>query len=122
MTPPELAAAVAEMPEQYRAIVLLAAWCGLRWGEVIELRRREVSAGCEVLTIARAVTHKGACRIDTPKSGKVRTVVIPPHIRSAVKHHLDGFAAGDGAEALLFPSARGCHMNNRAPESTSSQR
>ena len=112
LTVPELAAVAAELPK-HRALVLLAGWCGLRWGEVIELRRRDVSAGCEILTVARAVTHKGACRIDTPKSGKVRTVVIPPHIRDTVKHHLDSFVGDDG-EALLFPSARGCHLDNRA--------
>ena len=30
------------MPEQYRAMVLLAAWCALRFGELTELRRRDI--------------------------------------------------------------------------------
>ena len=39
-----------KLPDRYRVLVLLAAWCGLRWGEVIELRRRDVGAdGCSRL-------------------------------------------------------------------------
>jgi hypothetical protein len=30
------------MPEQYRAMVLLAAWCALRFGELTELQRRDI--------------------------------------------------------------------------------
>lgn len=112
LDPPELAALAEKMPERYRMLVLLAAWCGLRWGEVIELRRRDVGAGCEMLSVARAVTHRGECRIDTPKSGKSRNIVIPPHIRGALKHHLDTHVKAED-EALLFPAARGgCHLND----------
>ena len=38
----EIAVIAAEMPEQYRAMVLLAAWCALRFGELTELRRRDI--------------------------------------------------------------------------------
>ncbi len=38
----ELAAIVAAMPARYRVMVLLAAWCGLRFGELTELRRGDV--------------------------------------------------------------------------------
>lgn len=100
-------------PERYAALVLLAAWCGLRWGEVTELRRKDISGGCEIVTVARAVTRRDAVtRIDTPKSGRVRNVVVPPHIREAVKHHLDVYVDKDG-EALLFPNSRGDHLNDR---------
>jgi integrase len=103
-------------PERLRCLVLLSAWCGVRWGEVSELRRRDVSADCEVLTVARAVTRRaGEYHVDTPKSGKGRAVVIPPHIRADLREHL---AANVGVEpdALLFPAARGGatgHMNDR---------
>ena len=38
----ELAAITEKMPAQYRAAVLLAAWCGLRFGEMAELRRKDI--------------------------------------------------------------------------------
>ena len=110
---PQVAELAEKMPLQYGVLVLLAAWCGLRWGEVIELRRRDVGMEGATLTIARAVTHHGLCRIDTPKSGKARMVVVPPHIRSAVQHHLDTYVSA-GDDALLFTPARGgCHVNDK---------
>jgi integrase len=110
---PQVAELAGKMPERYGLLVLLAAWCGLRWGEVSELRRRDVGADGATLTIARAVTHHGCCRIDTPKTGKARMVVVPPHIRPAIQHHLHTYVA-PGDDALLFTPARGgCHVNDK---------
>lgn len=109
-------------PERLRCFVLVSAWLGLRWGEAIELRRKDVDDTCEVILVSRAVTHRGGlkpgsprgsgCRIDTPKSGKARAVVVPPHIRADLKHHLEAFV-GKKPDALLFPALRdGCHLND----------
>ena len=38
------------------------------------------------------MTHRKGCRIDTPKSGKGRTVVVPPHIREDLANHLELYA------------------------------
>ena len=75
-------------PARLRALVLISAWCGLRWGEVIELRRKDIGADATVLSVARGVTHRQGCRIDTPKRGKPRVVVVPPHIRADIVRHL----------------------------------
>ena len=81
-------------------------------GEVIELRRKDIGAGCETLSVSRAVTHRGSCRIDTTKSGKARSVVVPPHIRAAIKAHLDSHVES-ASDALLFvPERGGCHLND----------
>jgi integrase len=91
------------MPEKYRVMVLLAAWCGLRAGEVTELRRKDISGDHAVLTVARAMTyHSDQTVVGLPKSRKARTVVVPPHIRDEVKHHLDSHVR-DEDDALLFP-------------------
>jgi integrase len=105
LTVPELAELADTVPERYKALVLVSAWCGLRWGEVIELRRNDIDVDAEVLFVGRGVTHQGGCSIDTPKSGKPRAVVIPPHIRTDLKHHLDVFVAKE-PEALVFPAQR----------------
>lgn len=114
LTPAEIAAlADAIEPQRLRTLVLVAAWCGPRWGELMELRRRDVAADGSTITIARGATHRqGVCRIDTPKSGKGRTVVVPPHIRPDLVAHLAAIA--DGADTLLWPPARGgCHMDGK---------
>lgn len=98
---------------KYRALVLISAWCGLRWGEVTELRRSDVSAGAEVLSVGRAAVHRGGCVVSTPKAGKGRSVVVPPHIRADVDHHLDTFVDKE-TDALLFAPARGgCHLRDK---------
>src|SRR4051812_31856166 len=101
LDPAEVAAAADVIAPQYRALVLIGEWCGLRYGELGELRRKDISNNCEIITVARTFNHEGGCHIGTPKSGKVRTVVVPPHIRADVKHHLDTFVADD-PEALLL--------------------
>lgn len=113
LTVAEVAALTGTVPERLKAAVLVSAWCGVRWGELIELRRKDIDVDSEVLYVGRGVTHRGECRISTPKSGKGRAIVISPHIRSDLKHHLDVYAA-KGAEGLVFPPQRGgCHMNDR---------
>lgn len=111
----ELAAlAEAIKPERFKALILLKAWCGLRWGEVIELRRKDIADDIEVVRVRRGATHRsGKCHVGPIKQKKPHTVVIPPHIRADLKHHLDVFVAKD-QEAQLFPTARGgCHLNDR---------
>ena len=100
-------------PQRFKALVLIAAWCGPRWGEIVELRRKDIGPGAEIITISRGVTHRRGCHIDTPKSGKGRVVVVPPHIRADIKHHLDAHVEQD-PEALLFsPAHDGCHLNDK---------
>ena len=73
----------ASMPERYRAMVLIAAWCGLRFGELTELRRDDVDLVAEVIHVRRGVTQAtgDGFNVGTPKSDAgVRDVSIPPHL------------------------------------------
>jgi integrase len=98
--------------------VLISAWCGLRWGEVTELRRKDIGAGTETIQVVRGVVHRAGiggdkgCRVDTPKSGRGRTVVVPDFIRADIKHHLDTYV-GTGAEALVFAAEHSCHLSDK---------
>lgn len=111
--PAEVDKLAGKMPAQLRASVLLAAWCGLRWGETSELRRKDVSKDCGTLRIRRAVTYRqGKFFVGEPKTAAgIRDVAIPPHIRPAVKTHLRQHVGRD-PDALLFPvDAEGGHMH-----------
>jgi integrase len=109
----DLAAIVAEMPEQLRLMVLLAAWCALRFGELAELRRNDVDVKAGVLHIRRAVTWvEGHAIIGTPKSeAGVRDVAVPPHLVPVIKTHLKEHAQW-GQDGLLFPSPRGNNLTS----------
>jgi len=113
----EVQAIAWEMPRQYRAMVLLAAWCALRFGELTELRRRDVllsppDADPEgVVRVVRGVVRtEDGFKETTPKSeAGIRDVSVPPHIVPVLRSHLDQFV-GDTAGALLFPADHGGHL------------
>jgi len=96
------------MTPRHRLLVLLAAWCGLRFGELTGLRRRDLDLVEGTVTVEQAaVTVAGRRVITTPKStaGR-RTVYLPPHLIEDVRQHLAAFTLTD-ADALVFPGNDG---------------
>ncbi|BDX30932.1 putative prophage phiRv2 integrase [Mycobacterium antarcticum] len=113
LTPAEVDKLAAKMPAELRASVILAAWCGLRWGETSELRRKDVTKDAATLRIRRAVTYRqGKFHIGEPKTAAgIRDVAVPPHIRPVVLAHLKNHV-GREPDALLFPvDTEGGHMH-----------
>jgi integrase len=106
-TLPELAVIVETVPARYRLMMLLAAWCALRFGELAEMRRSDVDVTEGVLHVRRGVVRTNAGRlVKDPKSkaGK-RTVAIPAALMPVVQAHLLEHTA-PGADGLLWPGAR----------------
>jgi integrase len=104
----ELSRLVEAMPPKYRVMVLLAAWCALRFGELTELRRKDIDVRNGVIHVRRGVTWVD-CKpvVGLPKSDAgIRDVAIPPHLVPLIKAHLREHA---GIE-LLFPSPQGVQM------------
>ena len=113
----ELTTLVAAMPPRRQAMILLAGWCGLRFGEITELRRKDLDLHRGTVHVHRAVTRvDGHYVITTPKSAAGRRdVALPPHLIPALQHHLDQHTAPD-PEALVFP-ASGDPTRHLAPAS-----
>ena len=106
---------VGEMPEKYKALIMIAAYCGLRWGEVSELRRKDIDLKAMTIRVERAVVwRKGVPEVGTPKSyAGIRTVSLPPNVRAQLERHLEEFGQ-PGPDGLLFPNATGTghlHVN-----------
>lgn len=108
----ELEQIAAAMPDHHRLMVLLAAWCALRFGELAELRRLDVDTKAEVLRVRRSVVRsrsEGVVR-KTPKSeAGTRDVAIPPHLMPMVREHLLRHTA-PGRDGLLFPATDGGNL------------
>ena len=104
----ELRVVVDNLPERFRALAMICAWCALRNGEVLELRRSDLDLTRGTIRVERAVAWvHGKPVVGTPKSAAgTRTVAVPPHIEPALKHHLENFT-GARAAALLFPGRDG---------------
>lgn len=115
-TPEQLAAIIDAMPERLRSFVIVAAWSGLRSGEMRELRRGDVvvtrEAGAVVgvsLRVSRGVTHTtgGGAIVGAPKTGAgVRVVPLPAvAYRPLLSHMAERVPLNP--DALLWPAADG---------------
>lgn len=111
LTMDELAGLVAALPGKYKMLILLATWCGLRYGELCELRRKDVIRRSKILRISRGVVKVGGeFVVSTTKTGKGRDVAVPPHIWADLLDHIAEHAEA-GPEGLLFPAAKGGHLS-----------
>ena len=108
----ELAVIVSNMPERHQLAILLMSWCALRFGEVVELRRKDIDLRAGKVKVRRAVVRvERERRVTTPKSeAGVRDVAIPPHLMPLVTDHLIQFAQ-PGPDGLLFPSREGDQLS-----------
>ncbi|MGX1806104.1 site-specific integrase [Nocardia sp. NPDC055321] len=103
LQPQEISALANAMPAELRASVLLAAWCGLRPSETFELRRRNFNADCSIMSVSHAATYRERqIVVDRPKAGSTGEVVVPQHIRSAIRAHLAEHV-DNKPDSLLFP-------------------
>jgi integrase len=98
-SPAEVVALVEAITPRYRAAVLLAAWCGLRRGEVLGLRCADVD-----LTAGRVSVRKNRVELlESPQAfdadpktdaGK-RTVTVPPHVLPVLAEHMATWSGPD---------------------------
>jgi integrase len=89
---------------RYRALIYLAVFCGLRWGELAALRRRHIDLPGGVLRVEASVAEliDGSLVTGPPKSaaGK-RQLTIPASILPDVAAHLDRYTL-PGDDSLIF--------------------
>jgi len=96
--------------EQDGAIFLTAAFAGLRRGELVALRVRDVDFANRVLRVERSY---GLGVLKTPKSGKVRSVPMASEIEQALARLL--VERGDpGPDELVFPGEDGGYLDASA--------
>ena len=94
---------------RYRALVLLAVFGSLSWGELAALRRRDLDLERCTVKVERSLTELpgGGFSYGPPKSAAgARTVAFPDLIRADLVRHLAAFAAQD-EDALVFTSPAG---------------
>jgi integrase len=97
------------VPPRYRAMVLLAAWCSLRFGELAALTRRRVNPIQGWVDVHQTLTETddGRLELGPPKTkAGQRTVAIPPHVLPDLISHLETYVAPK-PDSLLFPAPEG---------------
>src|SRR5215475_9930355 len=81
---------------RYRCMVLLACFGGLRWGELVALRRRDIDTATATVTITRQLTEaRGQAPFFAPPKTAAgrRRVVLPASVVAEVQEHLDNYTA-----------------------------
>lgn len=78
------------------ALVATMALSGVRVGELVALRRRDVDLTTRTLSVGRAKTEAG-----------VRVVQLTDYLAEVLRDHLDKPTRWDSKDDLLFPSSRG---------------
>lgn len=111
----ELQRAIDATPERYRLAFLLAAWCGLRRGEVLGLRRRSFDASDGSIAISETWVQVPGARpvLKEPKSkAGNRKLYLPPHVADAMVDHLACFT-GPAPDAWIFGTGNGTAVSPR---------
>jgi len=107
---PDQVARLAEaIDPRYRAMVLLGAYCSLRFGELAGLRRKRINLLHGTITVEEQAVDLADGRVvfGPPKTAAGRrTVAFPPELALVLEDHLVAYVA-PGPDALVFTSREG---------------
>lgn len=111
------------MPERYRALIHMAVWSGLRFGELAGLRRRDMvlvvtdgGAICYRVNVDKQAYRLGGRLYEDakPKTDAGRRVVyLPAHLTDVMTEHMARYTAA-GDDAYVFGTRNGTPMANNA--------
>jgi integrase len=100
----QVQALVDAMADRYKAMVLLAAWCSLRLGELLALTQQDIDLEGGTVRIDKAASElqDGERVVGPPKTeAGVRRVAMPPHVIPYIEEHLRVFS-DPGEDGLVF--------------------
>jgi integrase len=108
----EVATLADAIGERYGALVLLAAYGGLRAGELIALRRKHLDLLRRTVSVVEQVQYLDReYKVSPPKSASGRrSVAIPAFVATALEQHLER-CAGAGPDAIVFSAPQGGHLH-----------
>lgn len=94
----------------YGLLVLVLAYCGLRWGEASGLRVRDIDFKRGRLEIQHTIVEIDGIQIDSePKDYEARSIPVPATILADLKTQVEGKEAG----LPVFAAARGGWLRGR---------
>jgi integrase len=92
---------------RYRALVLIATFGNMRWGELAGLRRRYLDLDGRCVRVVETVHEFGQLVKGTPKSeASRRKIILPELIIPVLRQHLDSYSPS-GPEDFVFVGVKG---------------
>ena len=108
----EVASLAAALPERYGSLAVVAAYTGLRWGELAGLRVGDLDMLRRRLTVRSTLIEASgqAPRLGPPKSkASGRTITLPAIVVDTLARHLEGYPPVDD---MVWTTERG-HLLRR---------
>ena len=105
----EVAALANAHSERYRVLIYMAVDSGMRWSELIGLRRARVDLRNRKVRVTEQLIRLDAgewVRKEPKTPASVRSITISPFTAGLLAHHLDHYAE-PGLDALVFPNEAG---------------
>ena len=96
-------------PDRYRALIYLAVDTGMRWSELVGLRRSRLDLRRRKVRVTEQLIRlsAGEWLRKEPKTGaSVRSITISPFTARALATHLERYA-NEGPDGLVFPNRAG---------------
>lgn len=118
VTPEQFEALLAEIPDEFRLMVLVAIETGMRWGELAALRPVDIDFTRGVMIVQRVVLEVprkisgadvGFVFRDYPKDNEHREVAIGAQLCRVIREHM--LAQGSRDDDLLFPTRTGAPIS-----------
>lgn len=121
LSPAELEKLAGAVPPRYRALILVAGVLGLRWGEAVDLRIRDIDFLRRTVTVAQTVEEvMGQLRLVTEAKTRssLRSMAAPEFLVEMLADHLATHRPDtrDDLEALVFVGRRGGVLRRRFSE------
>jgi len=94
--------------ERFRTLILFAVETGMRWSELVGLRRSKVDLRAGRVRVTEQLVRLGAgewLRKDPKTPASIRSISLSPALVELLEEHLRHHAA-EGPDALVFPSSR----------------
>ena len=107
LTPAEVETIASRVGDEYEALVYVLAYCAIRAGEAVALRRKSVNIVRSELRIVESATEiNGRIEFGTTKNRRNRNVTVPKFLMRLIEQRLEHDVAKD-PEALVFGSPQG---------------
>ncbi len=112
LNPDEIEHLADAITPRFRAFVFVAAYGGLRFGELAALKRGRVDMSAPSVRVVESVTDvEGHLVWGPPKSNRMRRVALPTFMREVFAQHMADHVE-PGTDAIVFPDTQGGPIRN----------
>jgi integrase len=104
---------LAEAAGEYRTLIYVLAYGGVRWGEAAAIRRRRCDLLRGRIEVSESLAEVGAAlHVGPTKTHQARTVTLPRFLRTMLNRHLQGVPADPGALVFTAPGGGPLRLTN----------